>query len=73
MGMTDETLITLCWELHKKGVSKSRIAQRLGEHREAIHPWMKGMQESGLLTFLDGYHQAKTGERKRRQVDPMVK
>ena len=54
MDTTDATLITLCWELHKEGVSKSRIAQRLGKHRGAIHLWMKGMQESGLLTFLDG-------------------
>ena len=73
MDMTNETLITLCWELYEEGVLKSRIARRLGKHRETIHLWIKEVQESGLLNLLDRYHQAKKGERKRRQINPIVK
>ena len=73
MDMTNETLIVLCWELYEQGVPKSRIAQRLGKHRETIYLWVKGIAGVGLLSFLDSYKQAKKGERKKRQVDPVVK
>ena len=52
---------------------KARIAERLGKHRETIHIWIKNIERYGLLDFLDRYQQAKKGERKRRQVDPMTK
>ena len=71
--MTNETLIVLCWELYEQGMPKSRIAQRLGKHRETIHLWVKSINRVGLLGFLDKYKQAKKGERKKRQVDPIVK
>jgi len=73
MDMTNETLIVLCWELYEQGVPKSRIAQRLGKHRETIHLWIKGVKGASLLGFLDKYRQAKKGERKKRQVGPLVK
>ena len=73
MDMTNEILIVMCWELYEEGVSKSRIAQRLGKHRETIHLWIKGIKGSGLLGFLNKYRQAKKGARKKRQVDPLVK
>ena len=73
MDMLSETLITLCWELHEQGIAKSRIAQRLGKHRETIHIWVKGIQQYGLMDFLEKYRQAKKGERKKRQVNPIVK
>ena len=73
MDMTNETLIVLCWELYEQGLPKSRIAQRLGKHRETIYLWVKGIAGVGLLSFLDSYKQAKKGERKKRQVDPVVK
>lgn len=73
MDMTNETLIVLCWELHGQGITKRRIAQRLGKHRETIHLWIKGIEEFGLHGFLDRYQNAKKGERKRRQVNPLVK
>jgi len=73
MDMTNETLIILCWELYEQGMPKSRIAQRLEKHRETIHLWITGIKELGLLGFLDKYKLAKKGERKRRQVDPLVK
>lgn len=61
MDITNETLITV-----------SRIAQRLGEHRETIHLWITGIKGSGLLDFPD-CQQAKKGERKKRQVAPIIK
>jgi len=73
MDMTNETLIVLCWELYEQRMPKIRIAKRLGKHRETIHLWIKGINRVGLLGFLDKYKQAKKGERKKRQVAPIVK
>jgi transposase len=73
MDMQNSTLITLSWELYEHGIPKTRIADRLGKHRETIHIWIKNIERHGLLGFLDKYEQAKKGERKRRQVDPIVK
>ena len=73
MDMTNETLITLCWELHEQGMRQTHIARRLGKHRETIGIWIREIETCGLLRFLDRYQQAKKGERKRRQVNPIVK
>jgi len=73
MDMLSETLITLCWELYEQGIPKSHIAQRLGKNRETVHLWIKGVRRWGLLDFLDRYRNAKKGERKKRQVDPLIK
>ena len=73
MDMSNLTLITLAWELYKEGVPKSRIAVRLHKSRETVHLWLKGIEEVGLLPFLERYQQAKRGPRTARQVDPLVK
>ena len=73
MDMSNLTLITLAWELYQQGMPKSRIAQRLGKHRETVHLWLKGIEDRGLLPFLELYQQAKKQPRARRQVDPVVK
>jgi len=73
MDMQNSTLITLSWELYEQGMPKARIAGRLGKHRETIHIWIQNIERYGLLAFLDRYERAKKGERKRRQVDPIVK
>lgn len=73
MDMQNNTLITLCWELYGQGIPKSRIAERLRKNRETIHIWINGIQKHGLLEFLDRYAQARKGERRSRQVDPIVK
>ncbi len=73
MDMTNETLIVLCWELYEQGVPKIRIGERLGKHRETIHLWIRSINTEGLLGFLDKYKQAKKGERRERQVDPIAK
>ncbi len=73
MDMTNAGLITICWELYEQGIPKSHIAKRLGKHRETIHLWIKAVGQYGLMGFLDRYQQAKKGERKKRQVKPIVK
>lgn len=73
MDMLNETLITLCEELHQQGLPKSHIAKRLGKNRETIHIWIKGIKQYGLIEFLDRYRQAKKGERAKRKADPLVK
>jgi transposase len=73
MDMTNATLIVLCWELYEQGIPKSHIAQRLGKHRETIYLWIKASKRYGLMGFLDRYHQAKKGARKKRQVNPIAK
>ena len=73
MDMQNGTLITVCWELYEQRMPKSHIAARLGKHRETIHIWIKNIERYGLLAFLDRHERAKKGERKRRQVDPIVK
>ena len=73
MDMLKETLITLCGELHQQGLPKSHIAKRLGKNRETIHIWIKGIEQYGLIGFLDRYRQAKKGERAKRKVNPLIK
>jgi transposase len=58
MDMTNETLITLCWELYEQGIPKCHIARRLGKHRETVGIWIKDIRRYGLLGFLYKYEQA---------------
>lgn len=71
--MQNSTLITMTWELYNEGMPKARIAARLRRHRETIHLWIKGVEQYGLMPFLDRYAQAKKGERQSRRVDPIIK
>lgn len=71
--MLSTTKITLCWELFESGVPKRHIAQRLGVHWETVGTWIRGIQNYGLLGFLDIYTNAKKGPRAVRQVDPILK
>lgn len=73
MNVLNVTKITLAWELFEAGVPKAHMAQELKVHRETVHLWIKGIQEYGLLGFLDKYTTAKKGERVKRQVDPILK
>jgi transposase len=73
MDMLNETLITLCGELYEQGLPKSHIAQRLGKNRETIHIWIRGIEQYGLIRFLDRYRQAKKGERAKRKANQIVK
>jgi len=71
--MLNETLITLCGELYEQGIPKTRIAQRLRKNRETIHIWIRGIEQHGLLEFLERYRQAKKGVRAKRKANPLVK
>lgn len=73
MDMLNETLITLCEELYEQGIPKSHIAEKLGKNRETIHIWIRGIEQYGLIKFLDSYRQAKKGERAKRKANPIVK
>lgn len=73
MDMLNVTIVTMAWELHREGVPKAHIAQQLGKHRETIHLWICGIEQEGLLPFLDRYEKAKKGPRPKRQVGPVVK
>lgn len=73
VGVNNLTRVTLAWELHEEGVSTTKIAKRLGRHRETVGVWLKGIRAQGLESFLESYAQAKKGPRKAGQVDPVVK
>lgn len=71
--MKQLTKITLAWELFENGVPKTHIAQQLDIHRETVHLWIKGIQEVGLLQFIENYLEAKKGERVKRKTDGLLK
>jgi len=73
MDMLNETLITLCGELYEQGIPKSHIAEKLGKNRETIHIWIKGIEEHGLLVYLEKYRRAKKGKRAKRKANSLVK
>lgn len=71
--MEQITKIVLAWELFEQGLPKSHIAKQLGIHRETVGIWITGIAQTGLQEFLQEYESAKKGERKARQVDPILK
>lgn len=71
--METTTLITLAWELHTQGLSKSCIAERLGKDRGTIRLWLEAVTEHGLLPFLEQHQKAKKQPRPARQVRPSTK
>lgn len=73
MDVLNLTKITLAWEIYEAGVPKTHIAKQLRLNRETVHLWIKGIEEHGLLEFLDKYTNAKRGERVKRQIDPILK
>lgn len=73
MDMNQLTKIALAWELHEENTPKLHIAGKLNVHRETVHLWIKGIEQFGLLGFLDNYTNAKKGERTKRKVDGLLK
>lgn len=73
MDMTNQTLITLAWELNEQRVPKTHIAAKLARHRETISLWIRGIERYGLLSYLERYGEAKKGPRRRRQIDSRLK
>jgi len=73
MDMNQLTNIVITWELFESGIPKLHIAGKLDIHRETVHLWIKGIEEFGLLEFLDNYLSAKKGERAKRKIDGLLK
>ena len=73
MDMHTLTQLPLTLELAEQGLSHTKIAARLGRHRETIGLWLKGMASDGLAGFLDRQTQAKKGPRQARQVPARIK
>src|SRR3989344_6446397 len=73
MEVNQLTKITIAWELFEQEVPKTHIAEKLAVNRDTIHLWLKGIQQIGLLEFLEQYVHAKKGERKKRKTDGLLK
>ena len=73
MDVNQLTKIVLAWELYEQGTPKAHIAKQLEITRETVHIWIKGIQELGLLDFLEQYTNAKKGERTKRKTDGLLK
>lgn len=73
MDMQPISIITLAWELYISGVGKTHIAKQLGKDRETVRLWIRGIEQYGLLEFLERYETAKKGERTKRKIDGRVK
>lgn len=68
------TKIALAWEMLEQGVPKVHIAKHLEISRRTIIRWSKAIQEHGALkAFLDHYQQAKSGPRRKRKRDEILK
>ena len=62
------TEITLAWELFGQGLPKAHIATHLGRNRETIVLWLQGIEEQGLIAFLEHHQKANKRPRPARQV-----
>ena len=68
------TKITIAWELLDQGIPKSHIAKHLRVSRRTIIRWSQAIEEHGSIdTFLEYYHQAKRGPRRKRKIDAILK
>jgi len=68
------TKIILAHELLAQGISQTCVAERLGISRRTVIRWAQAIQEHGdLETFLEHYQQAKSGPRKKRKRDQVLK
>ena len=65
--------MTLAWELYRCGTPIGRIAKDIGRHRETVGLWIAGIEQMGLLAYLDGYRRGQRSSRPTRQVPVQVK
>lgn len=73
MDVLNLTKITIAWEMYESGIPKAHIASKLQLTRETVHIWIKGIEQFGLLEFLDNYTNAKKGIRENRRIDGLLK
>lgn len=68
------TKIILAHELLEQGISQAKVAERLGIARRTVIRWSQAMESQGSLeAFLEHYQQAKSGPRKIRKRDEVLK
>ena len=73
MDMNNLSLITIAWDMYESGVGKTHIAEKLCKDRETIRLWIRGIEQVGLMEFLERYQQAKKGERTKQKIHGQVK
>ncbi len=73
MEVNQITKITLVWELFESGIPKSHIAEKLCLNRETVHIWIKGIENLGLISFIESYLSSKKGARAKRKIDGITK
>jgi transposase InsO family protein len=68
------TKIILAHELLAQGLSQTGVAERLGIARRTVIRWAQAIQEQGgLESFLEHYQQAKSGPRRKRKRNQVLK
>lgn len=68
------TKIILAHELLEQGMSQTGVAKRLGISRRTVIRWTQAIQTHGSLeAFLEHYQQAKSGPRRKRKRDQLLK
>ncbi len=68
------TKIVLAHELLEQGLSQGTVAERLGISRRTVIRWAQAIQAHGSLpAFLEYYQQAKSGPRRKRKRDQLLK
>lgn len=68
------TKIILAHELLEQGISQTCVAERLGIARRTVIRWAQAIEASGNLeAFLERYQQAKSGPRKKRKRNALLK
>jgi transposase len=68
------TKIILAHELLEQGLLQACVAERLGISRRTVIRWAQAIAAYGSLeAFLEHYQQAKTGPRKKRKRDQVLK
>jgi transposase InsO family protein len=68
------TKVVLAHELLEQGITQASVAERLGISRRTVIRWAQATRAHGELeAFLEHYQQAKSGPRKKRKRDPLLK
>lgn len=68
------TKIIVAHELLERGITQTRVAESLGISRRTVIRWLQAIREHGSReAFLEHYQQAKSGPRRKRKRDQVLK